>query len=191
MYYALVHFPNIDTTHIDHIRSQYDPTAHLIAPHITVLFPVPDEVGENALVKHIEGVIKPWKPFPIRINGFHKSWDHWLFLTLEDGKAEVVRLHTEIYTGIIQPYRRKDIDFVPHISLGLFVKEGVNYDLKKPQELDFDERKYKAALQESGELGLDYHCVLDRLHLVMLMNDFSSIEVSREFLLGGGMAKLR
>jgi 2'-5' RNA ligase len=185
MYYALVHFPNTDTTHINFIRSKYDPTAHLIAPHITVLFPVPDEMGENALIKHIEGVLKPWKPFPIRINGFYKSWDNWLFLTLKDGNAEVIRLHTQIYTGILQPYLRNDIDFVPHISLGLFVKEGDSYNLKMPQELDFDERKFNAALQEARDLGLDYMCVFDKLHLVTLTNDYSRIETNREFLLGG------
>lgn len=190
MYYALVYFPNIDPTHINLIRSKYDPTAHLIAPHITVLFPVPDEVGKNALIKHIEGVLKPWKPFPIRINGLYKSWDNWLFLTLKDGNAEVVRLHTQTYTGILQPYRRKDMDFVPHISLGLFVKEGASYDLRRPQELDFDERKYKVALHEARDLGLDYRCVLDILHLVTLTNDFSRIEARREFLLGGKMSKL-
>jgi 2'-5' RNA ligase len=189
MYNALVHFPNIDITHINLIRNKYDPTVQLIAPHITVLFPVPDEVGEKDLIKHIEGVLKPWKPFPIRINGLYKSWDNWLFLTLKDGNAEVIRLHTQTYTGILQPYRRKDMDFVPHISLGLFVKDGISYDLIRPQELDFDERKYKVALHEARDLGLDYRCVLDKLQLVKLTNDFSRIEASREFLLGGEKSK--
>ena len=74
---------------------------------------------------------------------------------------------------------------MPHISLGLFVKEGVSYDPRYPQELDFDERKYTAALHEARELGLDYRFVLDKLHLVTLTNDFSKIEANNEFLLGG------
>lgn len=157
---------------------------HLIAPHITILFPVPDEIGEDTLVDHIEAVLKPWEPFPIRLKGFDKSWDNWLFLTLEDGNTEVIRLHTEVYSGILRPYHRKDIEFVPHISLGLFVKEGVSYDPGNPQELDFDERKYTAALHEAKELGLDYSCVLDKLHLVTLADDFLRIEPSMEFLFG-------
>jgi 2'-5' RNA ligase len=123
MYYALAHFPNMDTTHIDLIRKKYDSTAHLVASHITIMFPVPDEIGENAFIKHIESILKNWRPFPIRLNGLYKSWDNWLFLTLKDGNAEVIRLYTQIYTGISQPYLRKDLDFVPHLGLGLFVKE--------------------------------------------------------------------
>jgi 2'-5' RNA ligase len=89
MYYGLVHFPKIDIKHIDLLRKKYDPTVDLIQPHITIMFPVPDEVGEAALVQHIERVLKPWKPIPIRTRGFHKSWDHWLFLTLEEGNPDV------------------------------------------------------------------------------------------------------
>jgi 2'-5' RNA ligase len=184
LYYALVHFPDIDTTHIQLIRKKYDPTADLIPAHITILFPVPDEIGEDALVHHINSVIEHWEQFPIRINGLFKSWDHWLFLTLKDGNAEVIRLHREIYTGILQPYHRTDIKFVPHIGLGLFIREGVKYDYKNPKELEFDEQKYELALNEANQLGLDFRCVLDKLHLITLLNDYSKIEVSREFLMG-------
>lgn len=190
MYFALVHLPDIDTTRIELLRNKYDPTAHLIQAHISILFPVPDEIGVNVLINHIESVLKHWKPFSIRINGLHKSWDNWLFLTLKDGNAEVIRLHNQIYTGMLQPYQRKDIDFVPHIGLGLFVKEGVKYDYKNPKELEFDERKYELAVHDASQLNLDYKCVFDKLYLVSLTNDFSKIEVSKKFLFGGGSPEL-
>ena len=144
---------------------------------------MPDEIGEYALINHIENVLKHWEPFPIRISGLYKSWDNWLFLTLKDGNAEVVRLHTHIYTGILQPYRRTDLDYVPHIGLGLFVKEGHRYDFKNPREMEFDQRRYELAVQEAKRLGLYYSCVLDKLHLVTVPDDFSKVEVEREFLL--------
>lgn len=184
LYYALVHFPNIDTSDVQLLRIKYDPTADLIPAHITILFPVSDEIGEDAFINHIESVLKHWEPFPIRINGLLKSWDHWLFLTLRDGNAEVIRLHNEIYTGILQPYLRTDIEFVPHIGLGLFIREGGKYDYKNPKELEFDEQKYEMALNEANQLDLDYQCVFNKLHLITLPNDFSKIEVSREFLMG-------
>lgn len=190
MYFALAHFPNIDTTHIELIRSKYDPTAHLVAAHITIVFPVPDEIGDHTLIEHIESVLKHWKPFSIRINGFNKSWDNWLFLTLKEGNGEVVRLHTQLYKGILQPYRRTDLDYVPHIGLGLFVKEGHKYDFKNPREMEFDQRRYELAVQEAKRLGLDYSCVLDKLHLVTLTDDFSRIEINREFTLGGKVSNL-
>jgi hypothetical protein len=184
MYYAIVHFPDIDTTHIQQIRNKYDPTADLVAAHIPILFPVLDEIGEDALVHHFTSVIEHWEQFPIRINGLFKSWDHWLFLTLKDGNAEVIRLHSEIYTGILQPYQRTDIEFVPHIGLGLFIREGDNYDYKNPKELEFDEQKFELALNETNKLNFDYQCIFDKLHMVMIANDFSKIETSLEFLVG-------
>lgn len=184
MYYGLVYFPNIDSSHIDQFRIIFDPTYDLIEPHITILFPVPDTVGIESLVEHIKHVLENWVPFHIHIHGFHKSWDHWLFLTLEEGRDNVLRLNREIYTGILAPYRRDDIEYVPHIGLGLFVKDGADYNLKNPQKLEFDEVKYEIALKEAKALGLDYKCTFDTLHLVSITDDFSNVERGIEFPLG-------
>jgi hypothetical protein len=56
--------------------------------------------------------------------------------------------------------------------------------------LEFDERKYEVAVHEANKLGLDYRCVLDKLHLVTLTDDFSKIETKMEFLLGGKVFKV-
>jgi hypothetical protein len=184
MYYALVHFPAIDTARIEQIRVKYDPYIGLLPPEITVLFPLPDAVGEAAFVQQIEQALATWKPFPIRIQGFTKSWDHWLFLTLQEGRAEVIRLYRAVYSGILASHRHVKHEFIPHIGLGLFVKPGVGYDLKHPQCLEFDAERYAGALREADALKLDYRCTLDRLHLVKLSDDFSCIERGREFRLG-------
>lgn len=181
MYYGLVYYPKVNNKLINQIRKKYDPTVDLIEPHIGIMFPVPESVGEGELVRHIENVLRHWKPFPIRIRGFQKSWDHWLFLTLEEGNSDVIRLYRQIYTGILAKYRRDDIDFVPHITLGLFVKERTRYDFNNPQQLDFDEQKYRQALGEAEAPGLDFKCIVDKLHLVKLTDDFSRIVRSQEF----------
>jgi len=185
MYYGLVYYPDIDITPINRIRKKYDPTFNLIEPHIGVMFPVPDSVGENELISHIESVVKEWKPFSIRISGLTKSWDHWLFLTLEEGNSEVKELYNRIYTGILEKYRRDDLEFIPHIGLGLFAKESKHYDFAEPRQLDFDEQRYLIALKEAESLNLDYRCLIDKLHLLKLTNDFSAIIRSKEFPLGG------
>ena len=183
MYYGMVHYPAIDYKLINRIRRKYDPTVDLIEPHITILFPVPESIGEQALIHHIKYVLKNHKPFPLHICGFRKSWDHWLLLTLAEGNLEVINLYRETYTGILAKYGRKDLEFIPHISLGLFVKEGVHYDFNNPQHLEFDEQRYKEALQEAEALGLDFKCVIDKVHLVKLTNYFSRIVWSKEFIL--------
>ena len=42
MFYALVHYPNIDTRRINEFRRKYDPHFDLIEPHITFVFLVPE-----------------------------------------------------------------------------------------------------------------------------------------------------
>ena len=186
MFYALVHYPNIDTRLINDFRRKYDPHASLIEPHITFVFLVPESVGETSLVLHIESVLTDWRTFPIRLKGLQKAWDHWLFLILAEGNEEVIRLHRELYTGILDPYHRPDIEFVPHVGLGLFARQDAHYDIRNPQQLSLDDEKYFQALEEAQLLGLDYSFVLDRLHLLKISDDVSEIVWSREFALSEG-----
>jgi 2'-5' RNA ligase len=171
MYYALVYFPLLDPKLgelIHEIRRRYDPTVHRSKPHITVLFPVPDSVGEPHLISHIQSVLSDWSPFEIRFGGFHKSDDHWLFLTLTEGEKQVKQLYRSLYTGILEKYRADDTtmrNFVPHLGLGLFIKKGSIYDWDNPQDADFDRHAYEEALQLAKALPLSSSYVMDKLHL--------------------------
>ncbi len=167
MIYALVHYPAIDQGLINQLRSKYDPQFHLIAPHITIMFPVPDSIGERGLVSHIESVLSHWEPFPICLKGYQRSWDEYLFLLLNIGEVDVIRLHDEIYTGLLSKYRDDVRPFIPHVTLGAF--SGRN-------------EEYAQALNEAERLKLDYECVLDRLHLIKVNDDRSQIVLSKEFL---------
>lgn len=174
MYYALVFYPQLDselTESIDEIRRKYDPTVDWSEPHVAVVFPVPDVVGEAELVGHIEDVLRDWKPFEIRLGGFHKSRDHWLFLTVAKGERQVKDLYQSLYTGILEEYRRDDIEFVPHLGLGLFLKEGSTYDWDHPQEADLDQEKYDEALRQAKALPLGSSCVMEKLHLVKIRDE--------------------
>ena len=184
MYYALVHFPAIDTARIEAFAARYNPWPTL-RPHFTLIYPVPEEIGEAALSAHIAGVLRAWRPFPIHIAGFHLSWDYWLFLTLQEGREEMVRLHDALYDGPPAPYLLRDIAFVPHISLGLFARQPGAYDPFAPQRLELDTARYEAALREAQALDLDYHAVVDRLTFIKLTRDLTHTELVREFALVG------
>ena len=181
MSYALVHYPQINTRQINEFRLKYDPHVDLIEPHITFVFLLPESIGEAALINHIERVLINWRPFPIHLKGLQKSWDHWLFLILADGNEDVTRLHRDLYTGILAGYHRPDIEFIPHLGLGLFVRRDSNYDIRNPHEAFIDDESYSHALSEAQQLDFDYRCVVDRLHLVKLSGDLSRIEWSKEF----------
>ncbi|MFY9571150.1 MAG: 2'-5' RNA ligase family protein [Blastocatellia bacterium] len=166
MNYALVHYPEIDTTHIDRLRRKYDPQFDLIAPHITIVFPQPESIGEQNLTAHIETVLVHWVRFPIHLRGLEKSWDDYLFLTLEEGSGEIIRLHKEICTGMLAS--RAVSRFVPHVTLGVFTGNL---------------QAYSEAFEEAACLDFDYRCVVDRVHLVKVNDERTRIEWSKEFLL--------
>ena len=167
MKYALVHYPVVDQGLINQLRGKYDPQFHLIAPHITIVFPAPDSIGERGLVSHIESVLSHWEPFPIRLKGLQRSWDKYLFLLLNKGEWDVIRLHDEIYTGLLSEYRDEVRPFIPHVTLGAF--SGKN-------------EEYAQALEEAERLNLDFECMLDRLHLIKVDDERSQIAWSKEFL---------
>ncbi len=151
---------------IETFRRKYDSFVEYWEPHITFVFPVPcSEVEETTLIEHIKTVLTMWRPFPIRIGGFAKSWDHWLLLLLKEGNDKVIALHDELYTGILSPYLRKDIEYIPHIGLALFARKDAGYTVLDPRTVDFDESRYHQALEEAESLEIDSSDVVDRLFL--------------------------
>jgi 2'-5' RNA ligase len=183
MYYALVYFLKTAIDEINKIRRPYDPTYAAVEPHLTLLFPVSTSAGKEKIIRHIGDILQAWQPFKIRFGGFGKSWDHWLFLLLKDGLSETEQLYSELYTGFLSEYRRDDIEFVPHIGLGLFVQDPTQYDLKNPRALEFDEKRYRQALAEAEITIPEFECMVERLDLVEANEDFSRIVTIKEFLL--------
>lgn len=166
MIYALVHYPKLDSPRIHQFRKKYDPQVDLIAPHITLMFPIPETLGEVNLVHHLERILWNWQPFRIHLQGVQISLGDHLFLMLQEGNANVIRLHDKIYAGILTDYRREDMPFVPHLTLGVFSK---------------DSRDHDRILEEAKQLDIDQHCVLDQLQLVKVNDDRSRIVWSKEF----------
>jgi hypothetical protein len=60
---------------------------------------------------------------------------------------------------------RRDIEYIPHIGIGLFVKEHAGYDILDPKEVDFDAKRYAQALREAESLKISCHDTVDRLFL--------------------------
>lgn len=142
-------FPERGVRAIQRIRRRYDPTVTVVDPHITVLFPVPETVGEAELLSHLEEVCARRSSFEIELGGFHRSDDHWLFLTLSQGAQDIRSLYLDAYSGMLSKYRRDDIPFVPHVGLGLFVRGDEPYEMGNPDSAQFDDAAYGAALAEA------------------------------------------
>lgn len=169
MLYTLVFRPKIDTSKIDTFRKKYDPHANLIEPHITLVFPISDKnIDKTALERHIKDVLEGEKSFKIHLQGVEKSWDHWLNLILKEGDDNVIKLHNKFYTGILAPFFKKDLGYIPHIGIGLFVSKNSDYKVTDPTLKALDETKYKVALQEAESFNFDYWTELDNLELITL-----------------------
>jgi hypothetical protein len=169
MYYVLLYYPRFDRKtgeDIEAFRRKYDPFADSWKPHIPFIFPVPcNYIEERKFTEHVETVLKSWKPFPIHIGGFTKSWDHWIFLLLREGNEKAIALHDELYTRILSPYLRRDIGYIPHIGIGLFVRKDCGYNALDPKIVDFDAKLYSQALKEAKSLKIDSFDTVDRLVL--------------------------
>jgi hypothetical protein len=185
LYYILVYNPKFDKKTEENIktfRRKYDQYADYWKPHITFMFPVPcSEITETKLAAHIKSVLKNWKPFPIRISDFTKSWDQWLLLLLKEGNEKAIALHDELYTGVLSPYLRKDIAYIPHIGLALFAKKDAGYNALKPKKVDFDKKLYRQALAEAESLNIDSSDTVDRLFLNRVILKANKNELSYKF----------
>ena len=184
MLYALVFRPKIETSKIDGFRRKYDPHVDLIQPHVTLVFPINDKnIDKTVLESHIKDVLKDKKAFKIHLQGLDKSWDHWLNLILKEGNNEVIALHDKLYTDILASFFRKDLGYIPHIGIGLFVAENSGYKVIDPTLQVLDENKYKMALQEAESQNLDYWTELDNLELITLDDNATTILDSEKFAL--------
>ena len=172
MHIALVYFPDVGLDTLDRIRRKYDPTFELIPPHVTVVHPVPGSVGKERLMEHFEAVLRLWRAFPIRLRGFEKSPDHWLFLKVQEGNVEFVQLFESLYTGPLAELRRTDLTYRPHVGLGLFVRKHVQYDMgAPPRAADLDETTYRQALKEAEAEQIDLRTKVSTLHFVELEDE--------------------
>jgi len=160
-------------------RDEYDPYKDLIDVHITIVFP--DQVDEQALIEHIEEILAGWTPFTICLKGLFLSFDRWLFLTVEEGNDKLVSLFEAMYTGLLAPHRRYDIEYIPHIGLGYFGMEP--YDPSDPTAVPLDEARYEEALRKAKAANLDFETQMDRLTLIELNDQFTKTTVVKEFVL--------
>lgn len=123
---VVVAFPKLspgDFDFIQSIRKESDELYfNVVDPHFTIIFPVFTEIDETTLINHVVEKSKRFSAFDFVLNkailnddAFSNYWH--VFLVPDQGNEEIVKLHDEIYTGILEPELRKDIPFVPHIGI--------------------------------------------------------------------------
>ena len=100
-------------------RSRY---FHIIDPHFTLVFPVADVPAKDLCreVRVHAGDIGSIA-FEIKVATINRdltgSYYHE-FLVPDAGYSALVKLHDRLYSGLLAPYLRLDVDFIPHIGIG-------------------------------------------------------------------------
>ena len=167
MVYVLVVYPDLeDDSKIQGLRKKYSPYYSVIKPHITLVFPFPD-MDREEIENHVSKILKNFTQFDLRLVGLVRSFDNWLFLGIEEGNDKIVELHDQLYTGILREHLRKDIEFIPHVGLGLFKTD----------------EEYQKAENEARKLNLDYKCKVESIYLLHLRDEKSEIDWSKQFIL--------
>ena len=177
---AVVHFPRLDRADLDGFRRDHDPFAASIPEHVTLLFPVPATPGE--VEAHTRGVAERVAPFDLHIAGLRRTWDHWLYLSMREGRDRIVRLHEQLYSGPLARHRREDLPFEPHIAIGFF---GIGpYDPLDPEPIELDRDAYDRARARAQRLAVDAWIRVDTLSVVGFDPSTGAVEDLAEVRLG-------
>ncbi|MGG0239640.1 2'-5' RNA ligase family protein [Bacillus rhizoplanae] len=107
-----------DLYEIEELRRKYDPLFGLISPHITLVFPFMSEVSNENLKKHIETNVSNMNSFHITLSPMVTNAEEYLFVLIEEGKGNIIELHDKLYTDFLQTFLRKEIPYIPHITVG-------------------------------------------------------------------------
>lgn len=113
------HFRNAKL--IQDIRKKYDPQYHLVAPHITLVFPFYSEITSIDIRDHIINSIDGINAFDLQLCGVTGEDGGYLFLNVYQGREEIVLIHRRLYQGILNKYYPtflKETKYKPHLTLG-------------------------------------------------------------------------
>ena len=125
MAYGVLAYPqlkNTDYTFIQEFRKKYDALYYtVIEPHFSFVFPI-DEIEEDAFIAEIRDKSAGVASFNFEIkcavvNKDAVSEIYHLLLVPEKGYSRVVKLHDKLYSGLLFPHLRLDIDFIPHVAI--------------------------------------------------------------------------
>lgn len=138
-------FNNIEL--IQNIREKYDRLYMLVPPHITLVFPFTDDISNEDLYIKLKELIKDTKKFNVKFEGLSLSDDNFIFLNCVLGSKNIIDLHDKIYNNILPTHFKKDVEYVPHITLG----KSNNIENLKDFDYEFETIIDEISLEEIGK----------------------------------------
>lgn len=157
-------FNNIEV--INNIRKKYDPLAHHVRPHITLVFSFQSKIKTDELRKHVENVLLKTNPFEItlkNITSARNKFGNYLFLNIVEGMDEIKQIHKNLYTDILDVYKpvwlRGKESYHPHMTVGVVENE----------------KDYEFAIKETEKINEIFTTVVERVSIEIIDNNKDSI----------------
>lgn len=116
-------FKQADLDAIEQFRASYDSEKkRIIGAHFTLVFPVAG-ISEHEFVEAVTRKTNLFHPiaFTVRKATVHKDEfgdGYYCFLVPNKGTEAIKLLHDKLYEDELSTYLRKDIAYVPHITIG-------------------------------------------------------------------------
>ncbi len=122
MYTIVALLPQNLVTALEPHRRKYDPQAHIIPPHITVVEPFKFSGSIEPLYNHLEEIGETHAPIRVSLVGWdaYTQSDYQLHLPLVTGRLEFSALREDLMTGPLQHLADTNESYWPHITLGRF-----------------------------------------------------------------------
>lgn len=120
---------------IDNLRHQYDPLAHKVAPHITLVFPFESTMAKKELDNILLTRFNTIKPFDIKLKGL-EAVGSFLFLKITEGKEAIKEIHHVLYENEFSFFRPSWLgEYNPHMTVGAFkTEEEAHYALSMARD---------------------------------------------------------
>jgi len=122
-------FSASDRQFIEDFRNEHDiPFRDVVAPHFTMVFGCND-VPLQSYRNHVEKITRSQNSikFTCRYAMLHSddsNDNYYVFLVPDDGYGEISKFHDKLYKGLLAPYLRLDIPYVPHIGIATIPDAG-------------------------------------------------------------------
>jgi 2'-5' RNA ligase len=110
---------------IDAIRAQHDASnALIIPPHFTLVFAC-TVTDEQDYLDHVDNIAARTTRIPfacrhVMLDAADGREVTYVYLVASDGASRIARLRDALYSGPLASHLRKELVYVPHITIGTF-----------------------------------------------------------------------